>query len=168
MLNIPVMSSLISVDKMIEHNINSSKKTKDELREQNKSMISTYRKTIPENKMIVIEDFFTNPVLYKTMADEFSNWEKDSEYINNMPCFPDIPLIVIARDNKIAEKYWIKYDIPENEALIYEVEWRSLQIELSSLSVMGKLIIAEDSDHEVYLDKPEIIIQCLKTLQLTL
>jgi pimeloyl-ACP methyl ester carboxylesterase len=168
MLNNPVMNSLIAINKLIEHNFNSSKKSKDELKRQNESMISAYRKTIPKNEMVDVEDFFTNPVLYKTMAEEFNNWENDSEDIKSIPCFPEIPLIVIARDNKVAENYWIKYNIPEGEALLYEAEWRNLQIELSRLSAKGELIIAENSDHEVYLDKPEIIVQCLKTLQLTI
>lgn len=168
MLNNPVMNSLISISKMIEHNFNSSKKSKDELKKQNERVISTYRNTIPENEMADVEDFFTNPALYKTMAEEFNNWENDSKDIKSIPCFPDIPLTVIARDNKVAENYWIKYDIPESEAILYEAEWRNLQIELSRLSAKGELIIAENSDHEVYLDKPEIIVQCLKTLQLTI
>jgi pimeloyl-ACP methyl ester carboxylesterase len=168
MLNNPVMNSLIAINKLIEHNFNSSKKSKDELKKQNEGMISTYRKTIPEKEMTDVEDFFTNPVLYKTMAEEFNNWENDSEDIKSIPCFPEIPLIVIARDNKVAENYWIKYNIPEGEALLYEAEWRNLQIELSRLSAKGELIIAENSDHEVYLDKPEIIVQCLKTLQVTI
>lgn len=168
MLNNPVMNSLIAINKLIEHNFNSSKKSKDELKKQNESMISTYRKTIPKNEMADVEDFFTNPVLYKTMAEEFNNWQNDSEDIKSIPCFPEIPLIVIARDNKVAENYWIKYNIPEGEALLYEAEWRNLQIELSRLSAKGELIIAENSDHEVYLDKPEIIVQCLKTLQVTI
>lgn len=70
MLNTPVMNSLIAVDKMVEHNINSSKKSKDELKEQNESMISTYRKTISENEMTDVEDFFTNSALYKLNSQD--------------------------------------------------------------------------------------------------
>lgn len=36
-------------------------------------------------------------------------------------------------------------------------------MELSTLSEKGRLVIAENSDHEVYLEKPDIIIQNLKT-----
>jgi pimeloyl-ACP methyl ester carboxylesterase len=166
MLNTPVMNSLISIDKMVEHNINSSKKSKDELMKQSEGMISVYKETIAESEMRDVEDFFASSTLYKTMAEEFNNWEVDSNDIKSISDFPKIPLIVIARDNKVAEKYWIKYDIPVNEALLYEAEWRKLQIELSGLTYGGKLIVAKNSDHEVYIDKPEIIIQCLKTLLL--
>lgn len=164
MLDIPVMNSLIEIDKMVECNINSSKKSKEELKRQNKNIISGYRKVISDVEMKEVEEFFTSPIFYKTMAEEFKNWDIDSKEIKGIAHFPNIPLIVIARDNKVAERYWVKYDIPEKEAILYEAEWRKLQIELSELSDKGELIIAENSDHEVYLDRPEVIIKYLKTL----
>lgn len=39
-----------------------------------------------------------------------------------------------------------------------------LILELSKLSYQGRLVVAENSDHEVYLDRPDIIINNLKTL----
>lgn len=100
----------------------------------------------------------------KTIAEEFQNWDIDSNEIKSIPEFSNIPLIVIARDNKVTERGWVKYNIPEKEAILYENEWRKLQVELSKLSYKGKLIIAENSDHEIYLDRPDIVIQYLKTL----
>ncbi|WP_353095644.1 hypothetical protein [Tissierella praeacuta] len=52
----------------------------------------------------------------------------------------------------------------KKEAILYENEWCKLQIELSNLSDEGRLIIAENSDHEIYLDRPDVIIHNLKTL----
>lgn len=163
MLNVPVMNSLISIDKMVESNITSSEKTKEELKVQNGNIISAYENRMSNDEMELVEEFFTNPRLHKTIAEEFKNWERDSEGIKSIPEFPNIPLIVVARDNKVSEREWVKYDIPEKEAILYENEWRKLQVELSTLSEKGRLVIAENSDHEVYLDKPDIIIQNLKT-----
>jgi pimeloyl-ACP methyl ester carboxylesterase len=163
-LDIPVMNSLISIDKLVENNILASRKTKDELKNQNINLISTYKKFISDSEMHDVEEFFSSPVLYKTMAGEFENWDLDSKEIKELDSFPNIPLIVIARDNVVAEKFWVKNGIPEKEAILYEDQWRKLQIELSLLSEKGKLIIAENSDHEVYLDRPDIIIHNLKML----
>ena len=164
MLDTPIMCSLIEIDKMVVNNINSSKKSKEELRDKNENMISGYRERIHDSEMNDVEEFFSSPTLYKTMSEEFQNWEIDSKDIKSISNFPKVPLIAIARDNKVAEECWVKYNIPEKEAVLYETEWRKLQIELSKLSDKGKLIIAENSDHEVYLDRPDIIIQSLKTL----
>jgi pimeloyl-ACP methyl ester carboxylesterase len=163
-LDIPVMNSLISIDKLVESNILASRKTKDELKNQNINLISTYKKSISDSEMHDVEEFFSSPVLYKTIAGEFENWDLDSKEIKVLESFPNIPLIVIARDNVVAEKFWVKNGIPEKEAILYEDQWRKLQIELSLLSQKGKLIIAENSDHEVYLDRPDIIIHNLKML----
>ncbi|MCB2290947.1 alpha/beta hydrolase [Clostridium sp. CS001] len=164
MLDIPVMCSLIQIDQMIENNSNTSKKSKEDLKDQNKNMVLQYKNHIPNIEMTDVEDFFSNPNLYKTTADEFQNWEINSKDIRSITNFPNIPLIAIARDNKVSEDSWVKYNIPVHEAVQYENEWRKLQIELSTLSGKGQLIIAENSDHEIYLDRPDIIIQCLKTL----
>lgn len=163
-LDIPIMNSLIEINKMVEANINSSKKSKEELRTQNENLIFSYKKYIPKDEINNVEEFFTRPIFYKVMADEFKNWEIDAEDIKSISDFPNIPLIVIGRDNKVSEEYWVKYNIPEKEAILYEAEWRKLQIELSELSDRGELIIAENSDHEVYVDRPDVIIKCLKTL----
>lgn len=95
---------------------------------------------------------------------EFRNWDISSNEIKSISEFPNIPLIVIARDSKVAEREWVKYSIPDKEATLYENQWCKLQIELSKLSDKGRLVIAENSDHEIYLDRPDVIINNLKTL----
>jgi pimeloyl-ACP methyl ester carboxylesterase len=164
MLDTPVMNSLTAIDKMIDSNINSSKKSKEELKQQNRNIISAYENRISDVDMKSVEEFFTSSTLHKTIAEEFQNWDIDSNEIKSIPEFPNIPLIVIARDNKVSERAWMKYNIPEKEPILYENGWRKLQIELSKLSDEGRLIIAENSDHEIYLDRPDIVIQYLKIL----
>ncbi|MCB2291178.1 alpha/beta hydrolase [Clostridium sp. CS001] len=164
MLDTPVMNSLITIDRMVESNVNSSKKSKEELKLQNKNIISAYENRISDVDMKSVEEFFTSSTLHKIIAEEFQNWDIDSNEIKSTPEFPNIPLIVLARDNTVAEKGWVKYNIPEVEAILYENEWRKLQVELSKISCKGNLIIAENSDHEIYLDRPDIVIEYLKTL----
>ena len=164
-LDLPAMNSDIAIDKMIEFMENLSKKTREELRHESENIISAYRKkSMSDSEMKDVEGFFTNTRLYKTMAEEFSNWHRDSEDIKSIGDFPNVPLIVIARDTKVSEDCWVKNNFPRTEAELYEAEWRKLQIELSKLSDQGELIIAENSDHEIYNDRPDVVIQSLQTL----
>lgn len=164
MIDTPMMNSLISIDSMIESNLNSSKKSKEELSHQNISIISAYENRLSDADMKSVEEFFTSSTLHKTIAEEFQNWNNDSNEIKSVAEFPNIPLIVIARDSKVTERGWVKYGVPEKEAILYENEWYKLQSELSKLSDEGRLKIAENSDHEIYLDRPDIVINYLKTL----
>lgn len=163
-LNVPIMSEFIAIDKMIQWNVDASKKSKEELKIQNENIISSYIKRMSCSDMKNVEEFFTSTVLHKTIAEEFENWDKDSKDIKSILEFPNVPLIVIARDSKVGVESWIKYQIPKKEAVLYEAQWRDLQIELSKLSNKGKLVIAENSEHEVYIDRPDIVIECLKEL----
>lgn len=156
-LNLPVMYSMISLEQLIEANEETAGKSRAELEEWYKE----------RNRELSGEDeaFLTNPVLYQTIADEFTNWSASSEEIKNGEAFPDIPVIVIARDEELSARPYIDYGIPKEEALLHEKVWRELQVELAQLSEIGELVIAEGSDHEVHKDKPEILLECLLKLK---
>jgi pimeloyl-ACP methyl ester carboxylesterase len=158
----PVMNSLISVDERIKINLNNSQQTKEELQLKYTDMIIEYKKILPTQDVRGFEEFMTNPRLYKVIANEFENFGESSKNIKTMGEFPQIPLIVIARDKEISIKSFTENDIPEEEAILYEHVWRELQIELSQLSSKGELVIAEGSDHQVHLDQPDSVIQSLK------
>jgi len=76
---------------MVESNINSSKKSKEELKQQNRNIISDYENRISDVDMKSVEEFFTSSTLYKTIAEEFQNWDIDSNEIKSIPEFPNIP-----------------------------------------------------------------------------
>lgn len=99
-----------------------------------------------------------------TIGMEFCNFEASANDIKNIEGFPNLPLIVIARDIDVSVEGLVKSDLPREEAIRYENVWRELQVELSNLSPQGKLVIADGSDHEVFLDKPQVIIECLNQL----
>ena len=161
-LDNPIMNSLISIEQMVENNLTNSIKTPGELKEKYKQVIAKYKTILPENDRNKFEDYLTNPQLFKTIAEEFKNWGISSDQMMQLGDFPDIPLIVIARDKEVSVKSFVEYDIPEKEAVLYEDVWRDLQIELSQLSNNGSFIIADKSDHDIHLDRPDIIIDCLK------
>lgn len=163
-LDIPVMNSLISIDKMIESNRTSSSKSKEELLKTFQFVVEEQEKILPQSMVRNFKEFISNPLLFKKIAEEFANWEASSEIITEMSEFPNIPLLVMARDKELSATPFIEHGIPENEAVLYEQVWRNLQVELSKLSSKGKFIIAEKSDHEIHKDRPDIIIEELYKL----
>ena len=158
----PIMNSLISVDDRIKINLNTSHQTKEELQLKYTDMITEYKKILPSQEVSGFEEFMTNPLLYKVIANEFENFGESSKTIKVMGEFPQIPLVVIARDKEISIKSFTENDIPKEEAILYENVWRELQVELSQLSIKGELVIAEGSDHQVHLDRPDSLLQSLK------
>jgi pimeloyl-ACP methyl ester carboxylesterase len=163
-LDLPVMYSMISLEKLIEANKESSKKSKDELKEQFKESLEENKSHLPEKEAADYEEFMTTPHFFKTVGEEFANWSTSSEEIKSGEAFPDIPLIVIARDEELSAKPYIEHGIPEAEAVLHERVWRELQVELAGLSNIGELVIAEASDHEVHKDQPGVIVESLERL----
>ncbi|MEL3971681.1 alpha/beta fold hydrolase [Rossellomorea oryzaecorticis] len=161
-LDLPVMYSYISLEKMIESNLQSSLKTREELELDFQDTLQGAQQILPEEQFDRFVDFITSPDLFKTIAEEFQNWDKDSEIIKAAGEFPEIPLVVIARDEKVSALPFIEFGIPEEEAYLHEKIWRELQIELSQMNSQGKLVLAHDSDHEIHKDRPEVIVECLQ------
>ncbi|MGM0751778.1 MAG: alpha/beta hydrolase [Bacillota bacterium] len=164
-LDLPVMYSMISLEKLIEANKETSKKSKNELKEEFKESIEESKGYLHEKEAADYEEFMTTPHFYKTVAEEFENWSNSREEIKSGEAFPDIPLIVIARDQELSAKPYVEHGIPEAEAILHERVWRELQVELAGLSSKGELVIAEGSDHEVHKDRPGVIVECLRKLE---
>lgn len=119
------------------------------------------------NKAISI-DFVADKFLNEgqtTIGNEFKYFEASANNIKSINSFPNVPLTVIARDKEVSVDNFVKDGMPREEAMRYEDVWRELQVELSNLSPQGRLVIANGSDHEVHIEKPDIIINCLKELK---
>jgi len=71
------------------------------------------------------------------------------------PALPDIPLIVIARGR--AENWPAGYPV---EAL--EKVWRTLEADLASRAPQGKLVIAEQSNHNIPGNQPQLVIDATR------
>jgi pimeloyl-ACP methyl ester carboxylesterase len=71
------------------------------------------------------------------------------------PALPAIPTIVIARGR--ADPWPRGYPVAEMERV-----WRDLQKDLASRSPQGRLLIAEQSDHNIPGNQPEIVIEATR------
>jgi pimeloyl-ACP methyl ester carboxylesterase len=163
-LSLPVLFSHIAIEKLVDNWNNLSKKSVDELYDLMNPVLSDEQQKLTKEVREEIEKFSTNPLTYKTMADETKNWRLSSEQIKAANDFPNIPLYVIARDREVSVKFYTDRGIPEEEAMAYEDMWRKLQVEHSRLSEKGKFIIAAGSDHNIQLEKPKVVIDCIREL----
>ncbi|TLS37286.1 hypothetical protein [Pseudalkalibacillus caeni] len=78
--------------------------------------------------------------------------------------FPDVPLVAIARDPEHSINFLKEEGIPEEEAIMFEKLWHQLVAEQASLSTQGRLMIAKNSSHSVDADRPDLVIEVIKSL----
>lgn len=109
-------------------------------------------------------EFQVNPALYKAMCSELKHWKKDAEIIKELGDFPDIPLLVIGRDKEYCIKLGVEKGFPEWELRVFEEKWQELIIDQASLSKKSNLFFAEQSGHLIYLERPDVLIQCITDL----
>lgn len=162
--NLPVMDRELAIEKLTNGWLETSKKSREEIEAMSSGELLKERKLFPSSVQEKIIEFEAVPKVYYTMAMEMLNWEKSSEDIKSSGDFPNVPLTVIARDIEVSVASFVKYDIPEDEARIYENVWRELIIEQALLSNDSKLVVAHGSDHCIQLEKPMIVIECIKEM----
>ena len=74
----------------------------------------------------------------------------------------DIPLTVISHGQ--LDKNAVPSNLGQQVRDEYEQAWQKLQVEISSLSTRGKLIVAERSGHNIIFDQPEIIVEAIREM----
>ncbi len=163
-LQLPIMQDMIAMDKFILNWVKTAKQSRDQIKSTFDTLLSPEQLTLSKETQNKVIDFKTSPSLYASIVSEAENWEVSSREIKSGSSFPQIPLIVLARDSETAVRFWVEQGIPESEAIIYEATWRKLQKEHANLSNQGKLIIAEGSDHEIHVEKPQYIIDTINDM----
>jgi pimeloyl-ACP methyl ester carboxylesterase len=162
-LDLPVLNQ--DTDELwIEKSLDYSTKDKQELLEIIKPSLNEKHRQFPKAIQQKLLDFQVNPILYKAMASEIKEWTKDAEVIMSLGDFPDLPLIVIGRDKEYTIESESKNGIPEWELIEFEEKWEELITNQSKLSIKGELILASNSGHSVFLDRPDLVIDCVHNM----
>jgi pimeloyl-ACP methyl ester carboxylesterase len=92
-------------------------------------------------------------------AEQATRQERDEQFMSAEP-LPDVPMIVIVRD--MADP--IQGSVDEETTQQTEQAWREAQIELAAQVTDGTLIVAEGSGHFIPLEKPEVVVDALRTI----
>lgn len=119
------------------------------------------QKQLPFDVQQRLINFHINPSLYKAMHSEISNWKKDADIIKNLGEFPNVPLIVIGRDQEHCIRLGIEDGLPASELRLFEEKWQELIMKQVNLSANSKLVLAHEASHSIHIDRPDIIIESI-------
>lgn len=111
-----------------------------------------------------IRSFLINPNLYRAEASEFENMLDSGKEIESLGGFPNIPLKVLGRDEKIEISNLTNVGIPESEAIIFENLIQKLNKSKTAYSDKGEFILAKGAGHNIHLDRPDIVINAIEEL----
>ena len=108
---------------------------------------------LPPDLQRIISILWLSPSFWRTALEQNKqlNWQVP-ELFSQLGPFPEIPLVVLTP----AHNTWLADISPEFPAL-----WLEGQEELSRLSPRGKLIIVEQSGHNIHHDQPELVAEVI-------
>ena len=79
-----------------------------------------------------------------------------------VPTLGDIPLVVIRHGRSdVPTRGAVTHEVVEE----YEATWVRLQTELAALSPQAKLLVAEQSGHDIHLEQPELVIDAINEVR---
>ncbi|MES5954374.1 alpha/beta hydrolase [Bacillus fungorum] len=111
-------------------------------------------------------EFSTSPSLYKATASELSEWKNCALSLKGLYKTLEVPLIVIGRDPQYSITQLTEGDMPKEEATQLESMWQELIHEQLQLSIHSQYILAEHAGHGIEIDRPDIIIEAIKSLRI--
>jgi len=159
-LDLPIINEE-SDESWIKKCLDYSKKDKEELSDIIQPVLNEKHLSFPKAIQQKLLDFQVKPSLYQAMASEIKEWKRDAETIKNLGCFPDVPLFVIGRDIEFTIESEKGKGIPLWELKKFEEKWSELITDQSKLSSKSELIFASNSGHSVFLDRPDLVIDCV-------
>jgi pimeloyl-ACP methyl ester carboxylesterase len=110
----------------------------------------------PDRIRNTVAAILSAPRTADTERREYVNYPVSAALISHSGRLRNMPLVVVSR----GEQEWS--DDPMGEALY--LAWMDMQRELSELNVSGKQIIAEDSGHLIPLEKPQAVVDAIKSV----
>lgn len=92
-------------------------------------------------------------VHYKAMQAEFDSFDASGQETVHTGPFGDLPILVISQDTMKA----VSGQAPAAGGSEFASTWNGMQDRLKNLSTRGRRIIAKGSDHNVTLERPDVI-----------
>ncbi|MGE7690391.1 alpha/beta fold hydrolase [Lysinibacillus sp. NPDC097214] len=163
-LNLPVLNEGSTDEIWMEKCRAYSQMKREELRGIINPTLTEKQKLLPNDIQKRLINFQINPSLYKAMYSEISNWKRDGEIIKNLKVYPDIPLIVISRDEEYTIRLGTMEGLPEWELRLFEEKWQELMMNQVNLTLKSKFHIAQEASHSIHLDRPDIIVQSINEI----
>jgi pimeloyl-ACP methyl ester carboxylesterase len=121
-----------------------------------------YLPALPEATKEVYKGVILSDSRYFAAAAElYSSWEATAAEVRAMQLttLGDIPLVVLTQGEfAVPDAYGVSAEVVEQA----QAAWYEMQAELAALSPNGKQVIAEQSDHYIQLDEPELVIGAIR------
>jgi pimeloyl-ACP methyl ester carboxylesterase len=92
-------------------------------------------------------------VHYKAMQAEFDSFDASGQETVHTGPFGDLPILVISQDTMKS----ISGQDPTGRESEFATTWNGMQEKLKELSTRGRRVIARGSDHNVTLERPDVI-----------
>lgn len=123
------------------------------------SMLKNLYNEMPEEIAFQLRVYQANKQFFQTISDEYYTFLENRNYFDNLPPFPDIPLIIINRDKQSMINLSKALKMPSSEAELVETLWQERTSAIAQNSKKSKVIETTNTDSNLHLSAKEIIFE---------
>lgn len=135
---------------------NLSTLTPAEIRSERKPQLHPKQKEWNSDVQQALLDHEANPLLYASVGKELEIWGEYAKSLHHLP-FPEVPLAVLARDQKHSVREQLDAGANEQETEELENVWNELVQDQRDLVPDSHFYVAEGSGHHIPLNRPDLI-----------
>ena len=118
-----------------------------------------FEKLPPDLREIAYALAYNSRMGVNMKAENATRLARDEQFLSAEP-LPDIPMIVVVRDLENS----IQGVVTDETSQLAEQAWQDAQAELAKQVTDGTLIVAKGSGHMITLEKPEVVVDAIRTI----
>ncbi len=122
------------------------------------SIMKNLYNDMPEEIAYQLRIYQANKQFFQTISDEYYTFLENRSYFDNLPPFPDIPLIIINRDKELMINLSKSLKLPQEEAELIENLWQKRTSSLANITIKSRVINTENTDSNLHLSAKDTII----------
>ena len=163
-LKVPNYQRMISVPTRMDNIKALLKMDEEHFKPYITQMLTKIYANFPEEIREKLIEYQTEQSFYKAVVEEYYARKDTYRFIKqNWEQF-DFPLVIICRDSELMSKISNQAGLPESEAKIVEELWQKHSRSLLDMSSDSRIVIAKNSNHQIHISRPDVIIQEIKNL----
>ena len=163
-LRVPNYHRMLSVATRMDNIKSLLKMDEEQFKPYITQMLTKVYSNYPDSIKEKLIEYQTEQSFYKAVVEEYNARKDTYRYIkHNWDTF-DCPLTIITRDSELMTKISAQVGLPESEAKLVEDLWQKHSKSLLDLSEYSKIVTAKNSNHQIHISRPDIIIDEIKAM----
>jgi pimeloyl-ACP methyl ester carboxylesterase len=158
-LKVPNYQKMFSVQARMENIKSLLKLDVKQFSQYISQMLKNVYNQYPEEIRYKLIEYQSDPSFFKTVLQEYNSRKDSFRYLKQNQKELNFPVTIISRDSELMIDISGQAGLPKEEAIDVENLWQLHLKSLLEISPFSKFVLAKNSNHQIHVSKPNVIIE---------